>query len=468
MEADRDGRRLGTLARRAGLSVLALGLGLFVSGVVGSDAGAGATAPARVVVLVSLDGEPADALVQALDAQGVPVRVAYTPALEPGRVELELPPGRYTLSVERGVGFLGEPVRLELTLAAGEVRELDVQLSQRFDPRTRGYYSVDPHAHSEAGNRCLQRDFGLDYREAETPPDALVGVQLAEGLDVVFLSDHNCVDGHAPFAGTARARGVPFVLSEEVTTLKWGHFNPYSLEEGALVRYDPTRAPADYFEEARANGATIVQVNHPLWSGGGYFFTQNRPEFDGSFDVLEVFNGPYTEDDRYTIERLFRLWNEGKRYVAVGVSDDHDWLDLSVRYGTPRTYVRLDSTAPLRGQGDARALLEALKAGRAFATYGPLVFVETAEGALPGDALEREPGEPLKLLISVQSVRPLDGARLEIIKNGRKAAMFELSGHEQLLEFEDRPTRSAWYAARLRTPAQDLALTNPIWVEIQP
>jgi len=389
LEADRDERRLRTLARRAGLSVLALGLGLFAFGAVGSDAGAGATAPARVAVLVSLDEEPADALVQALDAQGALVRVAYTSALEPGRVELELPSGRYTLSVEHGVGFLGEPVRLELTLAAGEVRELDVQLSQRFDPRTRGYYSVDPHAHSEAGNRCLQRDFGLDYREAETPPDALVGVQLAEGLDVVFLSDHNCVDGHAPFAGTARARGVPFVLSEEV------------------------------------------------------------------------------EDDRYTMEQLFRLWNEGKRYVAVGVSDDHDWLELGVRYGTPRTYVRLGSTAPLRDQEAARALLEALKAGRAFATYGPLVFVETAEGARPGDTLSLNQGEPLKLFVRVQSVRSLDGARLEIIKNGRRAAAFELSGHEQLLEFEDRPARSAWYAARLRNPAQDLALTNPIWVEVR-
>jgi hypothetical protein len=292
-------------------------------------------------------------------------------------------------------------------------------------------------------------------------------VQLAEGLDIVFLSDHNSVDGHALFAEVAQARGVPFLLSEEITTLKWGHFNPYALEPGALIAYSPTKPPSEYFAEARASGAAIVQINHPLEPGLGYFFARNKPEFDSSFDVVEVFNGPYTEDDRYTVEQLFRYWNEGQRYVAVGVSDDHDWKAMSVRYGMARTYVRLGAT-PLSDQRDMERFLEALKAGHAFATYGPLVFVEANGGAIPGDTLQLKPNEALQLRVKIQSVQPLDGVWAEIVKNGRRVATFELGGREHVIEFEDQPAQNAWYAVRLRSSQQALALTNPIWIEVQP
>jgi hypothetical protein len=409
---------------------------------------------------ITLDGQPVDALIQALGAEGQLAAVEYTDALTPGEARLELVPGAYTLSIEYGTGFLSEPGRLELTLEAGMARELSVELEQRFDPRAEGYYSVDSHAHSEAGNPAMERDFGIP-NEAVTPIDRLVGVQLAEGLDVVFLSDHNSTDGHALFAEVAQARGVPFLLSEEVTTLKWGHFNPYALEPGALVAYSPMKTPSEYFAEARASGAAIVQINHPLEPGLGYFFARNRPEFDGSFDVVEAFNGPYTDDDRYTVEQLFRYWNEGKRYVAVGVSDDHDWKEMSVRYGMARTYVHI------AGELTAESFINALKAGHAFATYGPLVFVEANGGAIPGDTLQLKTNEAFQLRVKIQSVQPLDGVRAEIVKDGRRVAAFELSGHEHLLEFEDQPTQNAWYAVRLRSSQQDLALTNPIWIEVQ-
>ena len=462
MDADRR-RRLERYSGLAKTLALAAGLCLASLGLFGA---AEPNAPARVVLHVALEGQPVDALIQAFRAEGQLAAVEYTDVLTPGEARLELVPGAYTLSIEHGAGFLSEPEQLELTLEAGTARELSVELKRQFDPRAEGYYSVDTHAHSEAGNPAMKRDFGIP-NEAATPTDRLVGVQLAEGLDVVFLSDHNSVDGHALFAEIAQARGVPFLLSEEITTLKWGHFNPYTLEPGALVAYSPTKTPSEYFAEARANGAAIIQINHPLEPGLGYFFARSKPEFDDSFDVVEVFNGPYTEDDRYAVEQLFRYWNEGKRYVAVGVSDDHDWKEMSVRYGMVRTYVHLGAT-PLSGQRDVERFLEALKAGHAFATYGPLVFVEANDGAIPGDTLPLKPNEAVQLRIKIQSVQPLDEVRAEIVKDGRRVATFELSGHEHLLEFEDQPMQNAWYAVRLRSSQQDLALTNPIWIEVQP
>ena len=410
-----------------------------------------------VVLRVTQGGEPADALVEIFRGEEL-VGVEYTDVHTPGEAAFALPPGEYSLSVSQGAGFTMEPLRLDLVVDPEASPELSVELEKRFDPRREGYYGVDLHAHSEASAAAMERDFGI-RDHGVTPVDQLVAVQRAADLDVAFISDHNSVDGHLLFAQTAEERGMPFLLSEEVTTLKWGHFNPYSLEPGALVEYTPTKLPQEYFAEARAAGAVLLQVNHPLDPGVGYFFARNDPAFDPSFDVVEAMNGPFDDGDFYTIERLFRLWSEGKRYVAVAVSDDHDWKDMGTRYGTPRTYVHVE------GELTAERFLESLKAGHAFATYGPLVYVTANGSAIPGDALS--PEGDVRLQITIESVLPLDGLKAEIVRSGRRVASFELSGHEQRISWEDpdAPREGDWYLVRLLDAERRYrALTNPIWI----
>ncbi len=418
-----------------------------------------------VVLRVARGGEPADALIEVFRG-GELVGVEYTDVHTPGEARLSLSPGEYSLYVSQGAGFTMEPLRLDLVVDPGSEtpRELSVELEKRFNPRREGYYGVDLHAHSEASAPAMERDFGI-RDHGSTPVDQLVAVQRAADLDVMFLSDHNSVEGHRLFAQTAEARKLPYVLSEEVTTLKWGHFNPYSLEPGALVEYTPTKLPPEYFAEARAAGALIIQVNHPLDPGVGYFFAQNDPAYDPSFDVVEALNGPFDDGDFYTVERLFRLWNEGQRYVAVGVSDDHDWKDLAIRYGTPRTYVHVE------GELTAERFLESLKAGRAFATYGPLVYVTANGRAIPGDTLtlsDSDSGsEGVRLEIRIESISPLDGLRAEIVRSGRRVAAFELSGHEEQIAWDDpeTPQEGDGYVVRLVDAERRYrALTNPIWI----
>jgi hypothetical protein len=231
------------------------------------------------------------------------------------------------------------------------------------------------------------------------------------------------------------------------------------LDPGAWVPFSPEKLPGEYFAEARAAGAELIQVNHPLDPMTGYFTTMNDPAFDFSFDVVEAMNGPFRDDDFYTIERLFRFWNEGRRYVAVGVSDDHDWKETGDRYGTPRTYVYVE------GELTAERFLESLRRGRAFATYGPLVYVVANGRAIPGETLP--PGETIRLEIRLESVAPLDGLRAEIVRRGRRVAAFELEDHEQLLVWEDPevPKAGDWYVVRLVDAERRYrALTNPIWI----
>lgn len=412
-----------------------------------------------VVLRVTQGGEPADALIEIFRGEEL-VGVEYTDVHTPGEAAFALPPGGYALRVSQGAGFTMEPVRLDLTVEPDAPQELFVVVEKRFDPRREGYYSADLHAHSEASAAAMERDFGI-RDHGVTPVDQLVAVQRAADLDVAFISDHNSVDGHMLFAQTAEERGMPFLLSEEVTTLKWGHFNPYSLEPGALVEYTPTKLPEEYFAEARAAGAVIIQINHPLDPGVGYFFVQNDPAFNPSFDVVEALNGVFDDGDFYTIERLFRFWNEGKRYVAVGVSDDHDWKDMGTRYGTPRTYVYVE------GDLTAERFIESLKAGHAFATYGPLVYVTVNGSAIPGDTLTLSDSESVRLEVRIESIPPLDGLKAEIVRSGRRVAAFELSGHEQQISWEDpdTPQEGDWYLVRLLDAERRYrALTNPIWI----
>lgn len=440
-----------TLVRFLLLIVLTLGV-VFVTSL--------ATEPEVAVTLnVALSGQPADALIRIIQNDWT-IGVEYTDVHTPGLAQFQLPQGDYTLSIEHGAGFTALPKKLTISVKPGSPVSLAIEIERLIEPGARGYYSADLHAHTIASVAAMERDFGI-RNHGMTPVDQMIGVQLAADLDVMFISDHNSSEGHEPFVQTAQERGVPFVLSEEITTLRWGHFNPYALRPGEVVEFRVDKLPEEYFEEARAKGAKIIQVNHPLDPMRGYLLLRNRPEFDPSFDAAEVFNGSFGEDDLQTILQMFRFWNEGKHYVATASSDDHDWKELSTQYGTPRTYVFVE------GGLSAEKFLEALQAGHAFVTYGPMLFLTANGSAIPGDTVQLRSGEKIYLKADIQSVLPLEGIKAKVVRNGERLQDFTLSGLEQTITFEEAPTSNSWYVMCLVDPKRNyLAMTNPIWIEV--
>lgn len=421
---------------------------------------ASTTDPSVPVTLnVTVDGQPADGLIRVLQGERL-VQVEYTDVRTPGLAAFELAPGQYTLQVEHGAGFTALPQRREVRVEAGAPVELTVDVQRLLTPSSQGYYAADLHAHTIASAESTFRIFGIP-NHGSTPVDQLVAVQLAADLDVMFISDHNSVDGHELFAQTAQARGVPYLLSEEITTVLWGHFNAYSLEPGKLVEFDFTKPPARFFAEARQSGAQMIQINHPLSTGFGYFFIQNQPQFDPQFEAVEVFNDHFSEDDAQTILRLFQFWNQGTRYVATAVSDDHDWKVMGNEYGTPRTYVHVAGTLSAQG------FLDALKAGRAFVSYGPMLFV-SADEKIPGDTLEATKGQTIRLSVHAQSTEALEGVQADLIRNGQKVQSIPVTGMDQTIVFEQTVDKDGWLAVRLLDGARRyLAMTNPIWVDVK-
>jgi hypothetical protein len=367
-----------------------------------------------------------------------------------GRGEQLLPPGEYVVTVGRGEGVTAAPVTRTVQLPPGETTTVTVELQRQYDPRSRGYYGADLHVHTHASG------------DGVSPVSTVVWAERAADLDVAVISDHNTAAGHRPFIESAERLGMPYLLSEEITTSSWGHFNAFPLRPGEAVEVSPEKTPAEYFSEARAKGARIIQVNHPLWgSGQGYFTRMGNPGFDWDFQAVEVlngFNGQLGETDLGAVQAVFDLWTQGLPVVATGGSDDHNMDRPVARVGVPRTYVYVDLK-------DGEELtterwLAALGGGQAFVTNGPLVYLTAQEGARPGSRLRA--GGPLRLQIEMESRKALRTLRLW--RNGREVRVYPLEGHEAFIEWEGI-ARYGWYAVTVEAEDRGFALTNPIWVE---
>jgi hypothetical protein len=93
---------------------------------------------------------PAPARIHLADGRGQPVLAPGLPAFKDhfncdGEVRLNLRPGLYTYTVERGPDFARVSGRLEV--AAGAVREHEVVLRRAIDLAAQGWYSGETHVH---------------------------------------------------------------------------------------------------------------------------------------------------------------------------------------------------------------------------------------------------------------------------------------------------------------------------------
>ena len=105
-------------------------------------------------------------------------------------------------------------VRVEVL--SGETAHRRVDIKTVFDPPAQGWYAADLHHHA-------------DQAEAVTPPEDLARSQLAAGLNLLFVSDHDSTANHAALARIAGARHVAFIPGIELSP-SWGHFNAYPLK----------------------------------------------------------------------------------------------------------------------------------------------------------------------------------------------------------------------------------------------
>ena len=395
-------------------------------------------------------GVPFDARIRIEEGQKPLVeflgRDTFFTELEPkGQVDVRIAPGDYGFSVSSGGGFLGETRHVKLSLAPGQVRAENVTLSQLFYPTARHWYAADLHHHA-------------DQAEAVTPPADLARSQLAAGLDLLFVSDHDSMVNHAALREIAERRGVAFIPSIELSA-SWGHFNAYPVAPGQTLAIDTATANiGQLLHEARRLGASVVQVNHPFIPYG-YFTSVSTGVapggFNPSFDLVEI-NAAAPTDDAKVLESLWNDWNAGHRHYLAAGTDAHDvWHEES---GKVRTFAHID------GAVTAAAFAQALKEGHGYVSFGPLIF----PSVIFGDELRVRSGAAFTLSFELQSVPGLK--HFELIESGAVSRAKDLptAPQQSRVDFTLSTRRDAWYSLTVEDIQGHRAYSDPIWVIVLP
>ncbi len=374
-------------------------------------------------------------------------RVFFTDLDRRGKASLTLAPGDYDLAVSWGKDVLAPATPVHATIVSGQTTAQTATIDAIFDPASRGWVSADLHHHA-------------DQAEAVTPAPDLARSQLAAGLDLLFVSDHDSVANLAPLRAIARRRGVPFLPGIEITT-SWAHFNAWPLRPDARLTIDTAKTTVGaIFAEARRMGAAVIQVNHPFIPYG--YFTSVAGGvapggFNPAFDVLEI-NARNPEDDDRVVKAGAAFWNAGQRHYLAAGTDVHDvWSEAS---GRVRTFVH--PGAAQRGVPAALAYARALKAGHAYVTYGPLVFPDR----MFGDTMTVRTGRRFALGFTVQAVRGLKRATL-LGRDGPVAVRdLASSGQSARIDFPLTADGAAWYMLIVEDSAGARAFTNPVWIAV--
>jgi hypothetical protein len=359
-----------------------------------------------------------------------------------GRIDVPIAPGDYAFSVSSGGGFLAERSALTLNVAPGESKRAAVAVTRLFDPPARQWYSADLHHHA-------------DQAEAVTPPADLARSQLAAGLDLLFVSDHDSTANHGALKVIADGRGMAFIPGIELSP-SWGHFNAYPLRPGSQLSIDTGTATIDeIIQEGRRMGAAVVQVNHPFIPYGYFTSVRNGVApggFNPSFDLIEI-NAEEPADDVHVLQALWSFWNAGHHYYLSAGTDTHDvWRDES---GAVRMFAHVDG--PVTPEAFARALKE----GHAYATFGPLIF----PSVMFGDELKVKPRAPFTLSFDLKSVAGVKQVQLIGAGKVQKTESYRAGTRETRVDFHLSTERPTWYSLIVEDSLGRKAYSDPIWVD---
>jgi len=435
----------------------------------------GRSVPARVAVLGS-DGRaaaPDSAWMHGDDGFDRKLQQSETHYFHcPSTCSLDVPPGDTSIWVQHGFRYL--PWLKTVKLGAGE-DSVSVNLQPNDLPPSFGTFeSADLHVHM---------NYGGHYRNT---PVNLTRQARAEDLNVVYdllVNKEERVPDIAyfrPGPDPASGDGVTILHSQEYHTSYWGHLGLLGLNDHYLApgfsayqnsplasAYPDNGAVADL---AHAQGALVGYV-HP-------FDTEPDPAKDKSLTnelPADVANGKvdYMEvvgfsDHKATAKVWYRLLNLGYR-IPTGSGTDAmaNYADLRGPVGMNRVFIDTG------GDTSPAALLAALKAGRTFASNGPLLGLEV-EGKHPGDTVSRSGPGKLSYKIAMRSPVPVQ--HLELIENGKVVKAFKLSGDRRRFDASgDAPVKIAgWLVLRAWNDGADphvldiypYATTSPVYVEL--
>ena len=392
----------------------------------------------------------------------------------PGRSEVTVPAGPVTVEATRGLEY-GVFSR-QVAVPAGGLVAVQILLDRIADLSSEGFYGGDLHVHM---------NYAGTYRNT---PKHLALQAMAENLAVVenlVVNKEQRVPDIAYFMDKPApvwSDGALVAHGQEYHTSFWGHTAVLGPKDHFLLpayaAYVNTAASSLYpnnpaiFDMAHRQGAITGYV-HPFDTDPDPAKMEEPLTHDlpvgaalKKIDYLEVVG---FSDHLATSGVWFRLLNCGLRIPAgAGTDAMADYASLRGPVGVDRVYVRTGA------RPDHARFLAGIRAGRTFATNGPLLLF-TLAGKAPGDEIcLAAGGGTLQARVTLASIVPVD--HLEIVANGKVVADLPLSGDRRSLTVSRTlpVVTSGWYvlrayADRPEHPVLDtypFGTTSPIYVVV--
>ncbi|MCH8830228.1 MAG: CehA/McbA family metallohydrolase [Planctomycetes bacterium] len=375
----------------------------------------------------------------------------------------ELPPGKYTITVERGKEYL--PVTQTVTVAAKPV-ELTFRLKRWINLAARGWYSGDTHVHrtvAELPNVMLAEDLNVALplthwvTRAYTPPtkgnknsDAGTKAELIRVDKTHVIYPLNTEYEIFTVNGKRHTLGAVFVLNHK-TPLPMGAppVGPIAAaarKQGAILDLDKHSWPWSLMLVPVMNVDLFELSNNHVWRTDFYFkrwTISMKPEFM----TVETDDAGMTERGwvDFGLGTYYALINCGFRMrpTAGTASGVHP-----VPLGFGRVYVHLKD-----GFGYDE-WMAGLNAGRSFVTTGPMLFA-TFNGKPPGHTFSKLAyrNNVCKIAGTAETSRKL--SIIEVIVNGEV---------QKRITPENRKTKSGGFVSAIDVTVK---LDGSSWVAVR-
>lgn len=454
------------------------------------DADSGKPLPARVHVL-GADGSWYFARTEAKDGSAV----EYRKKREPNSVEmhttlsahpffLDLPPGKYTVTVERGKEYL--PESRMVTVGAEPIMET-FRLKRWADMAVLGWYCGDTHVHrslEELPNVMLAEDLNVAFpllywvTEAFAPPrtssrstprDDEAKPITVDSTHVIYPRNTEyeifTVDKKPHMLGAVFVLNHKSVFEEGVPPV--GPLAKRASKEGALLELDKHNWPWSMML-VPVMGVDLYELsNNHIWRTEFGFPGWAEPPADW----MKAESGPRGLTEAGWIEYGFRnyyaLLDCGFRLrpTAGTASGVHP-----VPLGFGRVYVHVGK------EFGYDAWVKGLNEGRSFVTTGPMLLAEL-DGRDSGEVFRPSGASPPAFHLSGRALSAVPLSRIEVIVNGEVAERlnpanrkFEAGGYESPLDTQLKLDGSSWLAVRCYEEHPDkrvrFAHTAPWHVEV--
>lgn len=384
-----------------------------------------------------------------------------------GQFEVELPADRVTVRVERGLEY--RPLVKAVDIPSGQTRGERFLLERWVNMADKGWYSGDLHGHrplDDMKTLVLAEDVNFgSVITRHNQQDYWQGKKIPESHLIVVDQTHaiSQFDEEVEYLGKNTTGALVFV----------GMKRPIAISDS-----NPAYPTLAQFADECHKAGGFVDAEKPIWLGvavsaalgqidsvgivNNHFHPRSVLACVGRWGELVPEEGFEGNEGLalWCMELYYRLLNCGFR-IPVSAGTASGIMPSPIGYS--RVYVKVP------GEFSYENWVKGLKAGRSFATNGPILFLKV-DGYEPGDIVRlNEGGRTMTIETEARSLSPL--AYLEIVSCGEVVARAEVPSAATMLSLRTNLSlsKSAWIVARAFEKSEEttrFAHTSPVYVEI--